>query len=167
MANNVKAAENLSWHRTKAEVAAREAAETALMPERGFDAKPPATIAKDLAAKRYWKSIAERMSGYAILDDLDREMLGIYCGALSRRDDLQKLCRELMSRAKQEPDPMERLALTEKLDGLMTKLQNHEKTLLSYADKLGLTPEARVRLARKRAAQAAAEVDPDADLFGD
>jgi len=29
-----------------------------------------------------------------------------------------------------------------------------------------MTPEARVRLARKRAAQAA-EVDPDDDLFGD
>ena len=56
--------------------------------------------------------------------------------------------------------------MTDRLDGLIGKLQGHEKTLLSYADKLGMTPEARARLARKRAAQETAR-DPDDDLFGD
>ena len=166
MANKVKASENLSWHMTRKEIEARQKAEKEYMPDRGIKARLPGTLNKDPAAKKYWASILERLDGLAILDDLDREILGIYCGALSRRDDLQKLCRELMTQAGKEKDPGTRLELVEKLDGLLSKLQNHEKTLLSYADKLGMTPEARTRLARKRATQEA-EKDPDSDLFGD
>lgn len=165
MPGNVKSADNLSKHLTRAEAEAREAAERELMPDRGLDASPPKSLTKDTAGTRYWKTILARMEGYAILDDLDREMLAVYCGALSRRDDLQKLCRVLMTAAGKETDPQAQLELFERLDGLMGKLQAHEKTLLSYADKLGMTPEARVRLARKRAAQV--EAGPDDDLFGD
>lgn len=167
MPANVKAGDNLQKHLTKAEIEARQQAEAEYVPDRSVNQKPPSSLNKDAAAKRYWKTILGRMEGLAILDDLDREMLAIYCGALSRRDDLQKLCREMMTRAGAETDPKERLALIGELDGLISKLQGHEKTLLSYADKLGMTPEARVRLARKRAAQAALELEPDADLFGD
>lgn len=53
-----------------------------------------------------------------------------------------------------------------KLDTLQGKLQALERNLLQYAEKLGLTPSGRVRLAQKRA-QAAAESAPDDDLFGD
>ena len=53
-----------------------------------------------------------------------------------------------------------------KLDTLTGKLQALERNLLQYAEKLGLTPSGRVRLAQKRA-QAAAEPEPDGDLFGD
>ena len=49
----------------------------------------------------------------------------------------------------------------------MTKLQGQERSILQYADKLGLTPTGRVHLARKRAAQANGEVGDDDDLFGD
>lgn len=52
-----------------------------------------------------------------------------------------------------------------KLDSLNGKLQGLERNILSYAEKLGLTPSGRVRLAQRRA-EAAAEVDPDGDLFG-
>lgn len=52
-----------------------------------------------------------------------------------------------------------------KLDSLGGKLQGLERNILSYAEKLGLTPSGRVRLAQRRA-EAAAEVDPDGDLFG-
>ena len=52
-----------------------------------------------------------------------------------------------------------------KLDALTGKLQALERNILQYAEKLGLTPSGRVRLAQKRA-QAAAE-EPDGDLFGD
>ena len=53
-----------------------------------------------------------------------------------------------------------------KLDTLQGKLQALERNLLQYAEKLGLTPSGRVRLAQKRA-QAAAESAPDDDLYGD
>ena len=86
------------------------------------------------------------MEGLAILDDLDGEMLAVYCAALSRRDSLHTLCRTLMAEMEQTEAPGERLELVNKLDTILSKLQAHEKILLSFADKLGMTPEARVRL---------------------
>ena len=146
MPANVKRSENLEKHQTKAEIQARQAAEAAILPDRAGSPKPPRTLNKDPAAKRYWKSILERMEGLAILDDLDGEMLAVYCAALSRRDSLHTLCRTLMAEMEQTEAPGERLELVNKLD-----------TILS---------EARVRLARRRAAQAV-QLDPDGDLFGD
>ena len=166
MPANVKHSDNLEKHLTKEEKQARREAEAACLPDRPASLKTPRSLSKDPAAKRYWKSILERMEGLAILDDLDGEMLAVYCAALSRRDSLNALCRELMNQVDREKDPEARLDLVGKLDGVISKLQAHEKTLLSYADKLGMTPEARVRLARKRAAQVEAP-QPDDDLFGD
>lgn len=137
MPAQVKADENIQKHRTRAEIAAREAAEAAYLPQRRAKLKMPAAVKEDKAAAVYWRSILKRMEGTAILDDLDTEILGIYCLGLARRDRLDEI--------------KSLLAL--------------EKQLLSYADKLGLTPEGRVRLARKKAAQDADAV-PD-DLFGD
>lgn len=145
MPANVKRSENLEKHQTKAEIQARQAAEAAILPDRAGCPKPPRTLNKDPAAKRYWKSILERMEGLAILDDLDGEMLAVYCAALSRRDSLHTLCRTLMAEMEQTEAPGERLELVNKLDTILSKLQAHEKILLSFADKLGMTPEARVR----------------------
>ena len=166
MPADVKSLENQTKHLTKEEIQAREEAEAAVLPFRAAKLKIPRSLNKDAGAKRYWKSILERMEGLAILDDLDSEMLAVYCAALSRKDSLQALCRELMESVDKEPDPKVRLELVEELDGLLTKVQNHEKTLLSFANNLGMTPEARVRLARKRAAQPAQPEAAD-DLFGD
>ena len=55
------------------------------------------------------------------------------------------------------------------IDAVSAKMTTLEKTILQYADKLGLTPSGRVRLAQRRAAAAAAAaaMDPDGDLYGD
>ena len=121
------------------------------------------------------------MEGLALLDDLDSEMLAGYCSMLARRDQTILLVSQLMDRLgvagavdKKNPPgedsepPMTPDALIEaasKLDALTGKLQALERNLLQYAEKLGLTPSGRARLAQKRA-QAAAP-DPDSDLFGD
>lgn len=165
MPANVKRSENMEKHLTKEEIQARQQAEAEILPDRVAKLKAPRSLNKDPAAKRCWKSILERMEGLEILDDLDSEMLAVYCSALSRRDALNALCRALVAEMEGAGTPGERLELSNKLDGLISKLQSHEKTLLSFADKLGMTPEGRVRLARKRAAQA--EPEPDDDLFGD
>ena len=86
-----------------------------------------------------------------LLDSLDTEVMAIYCTQLSRRDRLQK-----RSKAK-DLEPKDAAALA-------AELQKLEKSILSYAKDLGLTPAGLAQLARKRAA--AVEVDPDADLFG-
>ena len=166
MANAVKAGENLSWHRTKAEILARDEAEAAVIPVRPAKLTLPASLKGDRAAQKYWRAIVSKMEGLAILDDLDTEMLAIYVSSLSRRDELQKECREMMELALKEEEPETKLAMLGKLDSLIGRVQAHEKTLLSYANVLGMTPEARVRLARKRAAKAM-EPEPEDDLFGD
>lgn len=158
-----------SKHLTKAEQQARNQAEAAVMPVRPQLAlKPPAYVKTDAKAKRYWLEIVKRMEGVSILDALDGEVLAVYCTMLSRRDATHQLFTKLLkdSNAK-NADPEDQAAILGKMDALMTKLQGQERSILQYADKLGLTPSGRAHLARKRAAQAAGEVGDDDDLFGD
>lgn len=161
-----KSLETTEKHLTTDEKNARAQAESEIMPVRTVTLKVPRSLSDDSTAKKYWRSILKRMEGLAILDDLDSEMLAVYCTSLSRRDSLNALCRDLIIRMEKEPDPYSRLELTGDLDTLVSKLQAHEKTLLQYADKLGMTPESRIRMARKRAA--AVELpEPEDGMFGD
>ena len=200
MSTPIKHSDNLTGHRTKAELGARTAAEQDTLPDRGgrVRLKKPRFIAGNKAANSYWNGIIKRMDGLTILDDLDSEMLAGYCAMLARRDQTIILINQLMDRlgvqgvvdrassgkAKQAAEltdeeweasgksgtvmtPDEVLDAVSRLDSLNGKLQALDKNLLQYADKLGLTPTGRVRLAQKRAEQAAANAEPDGDLFGD
>ena len=70
-----------------------------------------------------------------------------------------------MKAAKQDPEAV--AEAVSKLDTVSGKMQSLERNILQYAEKLGLTPSGRVRLAQKRAQAAAGSRDPDGDLFGD
>ena len=48
---------------------------------------------------------------------------------------------------------------------ILTRIESTERNLLNYAEKLGLTPTSRARLAVKKAQKK--KEDPDADLYGD
>ena len=147
-----KVLDNMTKHLTLAEAAARAEAEGELLTHVELSPdKPPALLKGDSAARRYWAAILGRMDNVLLLDSLDTEVMAIYCAMLSRRDKLQRT-----SRAK-DLEPKDAAALS-------TELQKLEKSILSYAKDLGLTPAGRAQLARKRAA--AVEVDPDADLYG-
>jgi len=103
-----------------------------------------------------------------MLDDLDSDTLGIYCSMLSRYETLSKdmqSTRRKLAKVTDDADVLE--ILLGKLDSINSKLQRMESNILQYADKLGLTPSGRVRLAQKRAEKLAAQIDPDGDLFGD
>jgi Phage terminase, small subunit. len=63
--------------------------------------------------------------------------------------------------------PDELIEAVSKLDTLTGKLQSLERNLLQYAEKLGLTPTGRVRLAQKRAAQSTDPGSAGDDLYGD
>ena len=159
--------------------------------------KKPAFISGNKRANAYWNQIMKRMEGLALLDDLDSEMLAGYCSMLARRDETILLADNLMARmgvseavnagkARKKPasamtdeewemsaaapppdlEPDDLLETVGKLNVLHGKLQSLDRTLLQYAEKLGLTPSGRVRLAQQRA-KAAAEPEPDDDLFGD
>lgn len=168
MPSQAKTLDNMDKHLTEAERAARAAAEEGVMPKREkTELKVPTVVNQDARAKKYWDSILKRMDGLAILDDLDSEMLAGYVLMLSRRDRLAKINQELMAQAKAKKDLEAMLEAVDKLDSLTGKLQALERNLMNYAEKLGLTPSGRVRLAQKRARAAEEETDPDADLFGD
>lgn len=164
-----KTGDAMTKNLTKAEKAAQAAAEASTLPDRPqVKLQHPAVLKGDAAAQRYWKSILDRMEGISILDDLDAEILGVYCSMLSRRDTTQKFYAALLKDSKSKKLSAEELVeLIGKLDGVLSKLQAHERTILQYADKLGLTPAGRVSLARKRAQQTAGETEPDGDLYGD
>ena len=156
MPTPVKALDNMSKHLTKAEISEREAAE-AMLPSR--TPKRPKLIIQDKAAKKHWNRILQDMEGLDIIDVLDTDALAIYCAKLARRDDLQT--QYLAWRERYGADP--ETATLKVMIGLSDSLQSIEREILSYASKLGLTPESRARLAKRIAEQD--EDDPDGDLF--
>lgn len=165
MSAGVKALGNQNKHYTKAEIEARAAAEASALPDRGREPdleKPPKGVSG--AAGTYWKTIVKRLDGVELLDDLDRETLGIYCQMLARRDKLNRLYEKLLMSAAKEDQAAMSAEETDKLDALGVKLATLERNIMTYADKLGFTPQSRVRLAQKRAA---VMVDEDAGFFGD
>lgn len=157
--------------------------------------KKPAIVSSSKRANAYWNQTLKQMDGLVLLDDLDSTVLAGYCSMLARRDQTVLLINQLMDKlgvqktvetgvrrrkndakmsdqewemsAKSDPilSPDELVEAVSKLDSLTGKLQALERNVLQYADKLGLTPSGRVRLAQRRAAAAGAgQTD---DLFGD
>lgn len=168
-----KTTENMTKNLTRAEREAGEAAEAATLPDRpSVNLNPPGYIKTDKAAFRYWSDILDRMDGISILDDLDTEILAVYCSMLTRRDSAHKLLKSVLKETNKgikegKLEAEDRIALLARIDALMAKIQGQERTILQYADKLGLTPSGRVSLARKRAQKAAGEAGDTDDLFGD
>ena len=157
MPTPVKTLDNMTKHLTKAEIEARSAAEENTMPSRPV--KRPARISKDPAAKRYWSQALKDMDELDILDALDATVLAIYCEKCARRDDMQAYYQKLRSLYNEDHENAT-LKLMIKLDA---EIKGSEDAILTYANKLGLTPESRNRLARRQADLD--DADPDDDLF--
>ena len=169
MSSAVKTLENQTKHLTKAEIEARKDAEASVTPEREVDLSKPIRGITGTAAT-YWRAIVARLEGVDLLDDLDKETLGIYCQMLARRDRLNKVCERLAGKLaeldKKQEDHLVQIEdlYTDKLDSLCAKLATLERNIASYADRLGFSPQSRTRLAQKRAAAAADSQEND--LFG-
>ena len=157
MPTPVKSLDNMQKHLTKAEIDARGAQEAAAMPSRM--PRKPKLILKDKAAGKHWSRILRDLDGLEIIDILDTDALAIYCAMLARRDDLQAKYLQVREQFGSSPDN----ATLRAMISLSGELQAIERNLLAYASKLGLTPESRVRLAKRMAEQE--EYDPDGDLF--
>ncbi len=157
MPTPAKSLDNMTKHLTKDEIAARASAEADVLPHRKI--KRPSRISKDTGAKRYWASILKDMQGVSILDTLDANTLAIYCEKCARRDEMQAYYQKLREQYAKDPDNAT-IRLMIKLDA---EIKGSEDAILTYASKLGLTPESRNRLAKRLAEQE--DEDPDADLF--
>ena len=166
-----KVLDNMSKNLTEEERQLREQAEEGVIPDRGRESRmeKPAIMTKNAAAAHYWRKVLERMDGLVILDDLDSDALGVYCVMMARYEQQCKVLAQVTKALKSAGKDPEAVSDTvAKLDAVSGKMQSLERNILQYAEKLGLTPSGRVRLAQKRA-QVAAEnrTDPDGDLFGD
>lgn len=126
-------------HWTKSEVERRRQAAQTVTRAKPKPPKPPDWIKNDLALYAVWRRIIADAKDLDLFDALDANALATYCA---------------LEVAKQR-------ALEEKEYLLFEKLA---KTALQYAKSLGLTPEARARLAKRRA-DGDPGGDPNADLF--
>ena len=155
MPTPVKSLDNMNKNLTNEERQIREQAVEGVIPGRGRESRmeKPAIMTKNAAAGRYWKKILERMDGLVMARYENQ------CKLLS-------LAAKQFKDAKDDPQAIADAAA--KLDAVSGKMQSLERNILQYAEKLGLTPSGRVRLAQRRAQAAAdARADPDGDLFGD
>lgn len=171
MPTPAKSLSNMEKNMTQEERDLRAQAEQECIPDRGGDVKliPPPIMSGIPGASGFWKRTLERMKGLSILDNLDSDALGVYCVMMARYKQQCGLLNKAAKQLKSAGDDAEAVsAAVDQIDVVSAKMTTLEKTILQYADKLGLTPSGRVRLAQRRAAAAAeASADPDGDLYGD
>ena len=113
----------------------------------------PDYLADDFVGQLTWNRVLEDAKEFKIFDNLDREVLGTFCCITSRIVDLRKKYRAAVRGHRKNTEIL----------GISKELRFQESLQLTYAGKLGLTPEARVRLAQKIVEP---EEDPDDDFFG-
>lgn len=145
MPTNVVSIENMDVgkkgggkHWTKAEIERRRIAAEGLKRKKPKPPKPPEWLKNNPETFAIWKRIIKDTKELELLDSLDTDILATYCALeVSKQSALAQ--------------------------GDLKTFESLAKTALQYAKSLGLTPEARARLAKKRAD--VMEVDPNADLF--
>lgn len=149
---NVKALGNMTGHLTNEEKEERERREEHFRRDEVL-LQIPEYLNDDPVGMDIWCKVCRDAEEFEIFDNLDCDTLGTYCSILSR---VIALRRKYWSAVKGHRKNTEILSISK-------ELRFQESLQLTYAGKLGLTPEARVRLAQKVVVP---EEDPDADLYG-
>jgi P27 family predicted phage terminase small subunit len=139
-------------HWTKDEVERRKAAAQKLKRKEPVKLKMPVWL--DEEARLVWRKTLKEMMGFEILDNVDAETLAVYCDAVARYKELTLKIRETGYMTTNGNG-------TENISPYVKAAQSYARIILQYADKLGLSPHSRARLAKK----IADESDPNADLF--
>ena len=148
MPANVKSIENMTKNLTNAEKQSR-AAQEARFARDTVRLTPPNRLRKDKPAMEYWSRTIRKMRGISLLDDVDTDMLAVYCECMARRDMLNDLLLNT-------PPVMD--------ENTLKAVQAQERLIHQYAEKLGLTPAGRARLAKKKAEERT--IDPSLGMFG-
>lgn len=130
-----KRLDNTRKHWTAQEITARERAEQGLRRTSRVTLRAPAWLSDD--ARKVWDSVKRKLRGIELLDNLDADMLAIYCDAVAQ---YQAITKKL-----QEPSINN--------DEQVKQAQSWARLVASYAEKLGLSPNSRARLAKKKAEQ--------------
>ena len=151
MPTPLKTTSNMRKHLTKAELTARQNAESEQAPKQKSASNrvnivAPAWLSDEARKIFNWQK--RKLRDQNVLDPADADLLGMYADAIARyQASLYELVGPLV-------DPRS-----------STVAQAWSRLALSYAEKLGIGPNARARLAKKKAESQ--PVDPMADLLSD
>ncbi|MDR3591571.1 MAG: P27 family phage terminase small subunit [Negativicutes bacterium] len=150
-------------HWTKKEVEQRTTAAAGMTRSR-VKLRPPDWLMLDPAAADVWKRTIKRLKGFDVMDDLDSDSLAIYCQAVAG---FENLVRNQVPVPPKTGDPdldWERRMTYESAKARREEeMRKWSRIIVSYAEKLGLTPNGRARLAKKKADKGLK--DPNGDLF--
>ena len=152
MPTPLKTSENIRKHLTNAERAARQQAEGELQRVKRPQLRCPKWLDQD--ARGIFMETKKRLKGLQLLDNADVELLGIYCDAVAKYRAASKML------AMRDD---EGLPLADKDD--IESCRSWARLIASYAEKMGLTPTARARLAKRKAEHG--PVDPLEQLLDD
>lgn len=147
MPKPVKVLDNIQKHLTRSERAARAAAEGSVRREKRSRLRVPSWLSP--AAREIFLETKRKLRGLQILDGSDTNALAIYSDLVSKYRSMSQAIS-----GEDYPD----LDYIKACQAWLPKIR-------SYEDSLGLTPNARARLARKKAAQG--PVDHLAELLDD
>lgn len=149
---NPKVLGNISGHMTNAEKEERERQEN-LFSRENVLLQLPDYLDGDKNAQKIWCQVTDNAEDFKLFDNLDADTLGSYCCITSRIITLRAKYTSAVKGHRKNADIMD----------ISKELRLLEALQLNYANKLGLTPESRARLAMKITEP---EEDSDADLYG-
>jgi P27 family predicted phage terminase small subunit len=138
---------------TKKEVEARTTAAQKFERKKVRKLKIPDWL--DDAARKVWRKTVKDMEEFDVLDKVDEDVLGIYCDAVSKVQEANRLIdihgyTEINKSGVQVTNAYVQMS------------QRYAGIALQYSNKLGLNAESRARLAKR---QADSDGDPNENLF--
>ena len=137
-------------HWTESEVKARQKAAESVKRRDRVHLRVPEWLGED--ARKVWRRVVKQVQGLELLDNLDGEMLAIYCDAVARYRQTAMGLVEL----KRDGMPISE-------EDRIKSVQSWARIVAAYADKLGFTPAARARLVKRKADEILDEFE---DNFG-
>lgn len=97
-------------------------------------------------AQKHWPELVESLGHHGIINELDRDVLGVYCSLIARFIELDEKLDEVgmtqMTKSGYEAET-----------GTFTAWNKLIKPIMAYAKQLGLTPPARIAMQSKDPAQ--------------
>lgn len=165
MSEPLKRIENQVGHRTKAERNRRERAEESLRRATRINMRAPEWLSAE--AREVFEKTKRRMRGLEVLDTADIDVLALYADAVCQYRRGQRMVelalRTMEAQAERRKASGEAYAGQEEDDQAEVKrilvqaekaelmMLQWSRVVISYAEKLGISANARARLARKKA----------------
>ncbi|WP_284641197.1 phage terminase small subunit P27 family [Paenibacillus silviterrae] len=141
-------------HWTQKEVEAREAAAKKFQRRKKAKLKIPEWLSDE--ARKVWRKTVKDMEEFEVLDKVDEDVLGTYCDAVAKYQELNGLIDE-------HGYTEYNAAGSKQVSSYVKAAQSYARLILTYSSKLGLNADSRARLAKKDSEGGGD--DPNGDLF--